>query len=356
MAQSTSPPDGDTSTAPVVLGILGVVLGLAFLLYLTRIYTRVRPTYKLNFSDYAISVAFVFELAAFALLIAAITEGLGRQAYYLEGDANINISHLLFFGQILGPWVASLSRASVAYLLLQLPVSLLWRVILVVSIAFQFVVAISANVIRLVHCIPIRANWDPAVPDAHCWTMQQSKINTFVFGGLVIASDFLFATMPMFVVWNLNRPTLERILISVLMALGLCATAVVIVKIVGAAAPTTTTHDPTRDIIKMQLWCRLEDCCLLASASVPYLKAPIINRLSRLGFQAFKYTDRNLNSVQSFGHHDSSKDTPVPRGGLQFKMLSKNVLAVLSLSIAIAVIAKPPHPKYYLNSKGIVLL
>jgi hypothetical protein len=59
MSGYSPPADGDTSTGPGVLAIVGGVLGTSLLLYLLRIYTRLHPTNRLNSSDYIISLAVV---------------------------------------------------------------------------------------------------------------------------------------------------------------------------------------------------------------------------------------------------------------------------------------------------------
>jgi hypothetical protein len=124
---------------------------------------------------------------------------------------------------------------------------------------------------------------------------------------IAIVSDLVYAIMPMFCIWKLNRPKMERILIGVLMALGLCATAVVVVKTYSSAMPP---GDMFFYLVNVQLWCRLEDGCLLVSASVPYLKGPIEGLLGWLGFSNFQYLERNFNSVHSLGHNDCDKDFP----------------------------------------------
>lgn len=59
MTQYSLPVGGDSSTGPAVLAIIGGVFGTSLLLYLLRIYTRLRPTKRLNSSDYILSLAVV---------------------------------------------------------------------------------------------------------------------------------------------------------------------------------------------------------------------------------------------------------------------------------------------------------
>ena len=112
-----------------------------------------------------------------------------------------------------------------------------------------------------------------------------------------MASDLTFALMPMIFIFRLNRPLLERALISALMALGLCATAIVVVKVYNMTTFEVGGGNAFQKMLGMNLWCRLEECCLLAAASAPFLKSPIEQVLSRFGVGKFTYKDRKLNTV-----------------------------------------------------------
>jgi hypothetical protein len=110
--------------------------------------------------------------------------------------------------------------------------------------------------------------------------------------------DLAFAIMPMFFVWRIDRPLLERILVSVLMTLGLCATASVAVKICLTMRFKPVT-DIDREMLRLFLWCRLEEYLLIAAACAPFLKPPIEWILRRLGVAEFMYTTRGLNSFHT---------------------------------------------------------
>jgi hypothetical protein len=117
--------------------------------------------------------------------------------------------------------------------------------------------------------------------------------------GIIIISDLTFAIMPMFVIWKLNRPLLERILVSILMALGLCATSTVIVKV--CSMKKMVIEDTYREMLTMFMWCRIEECILISSACAPFLKSLIERVLGQLGMPSFRNTTRELNSFHSAG-------------------------------------------------------
>jgi len=114
--------------------------------------------------------------------------------------------------------------------------------------------------------------------------------------GILMVCDLVFAIMPMFFIWGMNRPLLERILISVLMALGLGAAATEVVKIYLATIFNMNTPDTNREMLRTFLWCRLEECLLIASACAPYLKSLIERILRRFGVAGFVHANMELNS------------------------------------------------------------
>lgn len=104
--------------------------------------------------------------------------------------------------------------------------------------------------------------------------------------------------MPMFLIWDLNRSILERYLLSVLMALGLCA---------AAAATTVLVHlnrlqnssDVLRDTLVIYSWCLIEETVLIVSSCAPLLKSLIERTLHRLGLPTFHNIPRELDSYHS---------------------------------------------------------
>jgi len=296
MDQRSLPSNDNSSIGPEFLAILGSVFFTSLLLYVLRIYARLRPSNRLNSSDYVISLAVFIEVIISSLLAAAIAQGLGRYDSYVSSEEKVNISRFVFGGNLMGSWVSCLTRSSVALMLLQFDISIPWRVTLWVAIGFQLAVAFSSTVTLLLICHPVRSMWED-VPDAKCWTPKQSSLSGYVSAGIQIISDMAFALMPMFIIWKLNRPVLERILVSVLMGLGLFATASVAVKVHLSTIAGVANEGTYRQMLRMILWCRLEEYILIAGACAPLLKSLVERGLKRLGVASFKPKTRELNSL-----------------------------------------------------------
>ncbi|KAH7116590.1 hypothetical protein B0J13DRAFT_459106 [Dactylonectria estremocensis] len=105
------------------LAIITPIFTFSILLFLMRIYTYVVLTYKLNASDYMLSVAVVVEIIIYSLFMTAINNGLRSPNYHLTPEVIIEISKLLFGLVFVGRWSASFARISIACLLLQFATS-----------------------------------------------------------------------------------------------------------------------------------------------------------------------------------------------------------------------------------------
>ncbi|KAF1972601.1 hypothetical protein BU23DRAFT_467336, partial [Bimuria novae-zelandiae CBS 107.79] len=232
----------------------------------------------------------------------AISLGFGRPEYYLVPDTMVRIHKHLYALGFLGYWASALARMSIGFMLLRFEASKTWRVVLKILIFTQLCLPISLDVIALVQCRPIRAMWE-YVPDAVCWSLPRMQTYGYINSGkfaiaIGMLSDIVFAAMPIYLVWSLHRPVLERILISILMALGLLA-ATAEACIIYHAYLWNPRESTIRNWMPLFWWYRVEEIGLIFAACTPFLK-PLVERvLGRFGTSRFRFVTIELDSVQS---------------------------------------------------------
>ncbi len=73
MASTQGPPGPDESKASLVVGILSVLHVISLTLFGARIWTRVKPTFRLSLDDYAIILAVVRKFPSNILYPSLIT-------------------------------------------------------------------------------------------------------------------------------------------------------------------------------------------------------------------------------------------------------------------------------------------
>ncbi|KAH7176227.1 hypothetical protein EDB81DRAFT_897363 [Dactylonectria macrodidyma] len=298
----SSPQDDDTDIGPRTLAILLAGFVLCLLLYASRIYTHLVPKRRLKTPDFLISLAVVLEIPVLVLLGLAITKGLGRPSYYISPEAKTEIKYYQFWLSVLAIWVAYLARMSTACLLLQFDPSIQWRIVLYAFIFIQIAAPFSFNLAQFLRCSPLHAMWEH-MPDAKCWTQVQSNFFFYIVViGTAAVSDATFAIMPILFIWKLSRPRIERVLVIILMAMGLCALATVIVRSVNTGR-RGSTKDAMRNTIFVITMCRVEDFILIAAACAPFLKGPLERCIhSRFGVPVFHNVPRDLSLIRSSPH------------------------------------------------------
>jgi hypothetical protein len=121
--------------------------------------------------------------------------------------------------------------------------------------------------------------------------------------GVNFVGDCVCAFAPLFVVMRLSRSTVERILLSFSMALGIAATVTNTIRVKHLRTYADIKTPTFRDQFEMYLLTRVEELILLVAASAPFLKSAIERLLSRWDLPTFQnpVTCVNLNS-----HHTTA--------------------------------------------------
>lgn len=211
--------------------------------------------------------------------------------------------------RLIGTCGSTLARVSIALQLLPLSTSATWKAALWVAVAFE-VAGFTALALYSFFAQPISENWDGSGPKgqkavSYAFVGKFAKNReillsgqTLTLAGVSLVGDLWCSTIPLFLIWDLNRSILERYLLSLLMALGLCA---------AAAAMNVLVHlkglqnnpDALRDTLQVYSWCVIEHAVLIVSSCAPLLKSLIGRALHRLGLPTFRNIPRELDSYHS---------------------------------------------------------
>ncbi|KAH8730351.1 hypothetical protein GQ44DRAFT_673047 [Phaeosphaeriaceae sp. PMI808] len=305
----------DDPTGPRALVVPTVLLALALLCFSARIYTRIFPSYKLHASDFMNSFAIFMEIIAYSLFAASINIGYGRHASFIAPKQRIKILQLLLAIRTAGLCAATFARLSTAYQLIKLKPSVAWKRSLWVMVGFLITSFLVVSLFKVLQCRPVSAIWDKTTPNSRCLGSREVWIISNVQAGVGIVSDLAFAIMPMLLIWKLSRSVLERCLVSILLALGLCATGMGIAILVRLNAKTMLT-DPLQDSVTLSMYCRVEETCLLIACSLIFLKAPVEYLLRQVGAPGFHNIPGELASYNSNGGLDLHELGPSKSWGL----------------------------------------
>lgn len=208
---------------------------------------------------------------------------MGRHNYYVPPSKQITGQHLFYSSTI--PWAISMMfvKISIACMLLRIKRDRIWVLFLRGMIGVQIASCIASVVFQLVQCIPLAAIWDPVShPDAVCTKPQTAFVSIYVNSAIAIATDFIFAALPLFFIRQIQRPLRERVILGCLMGLGVFAAITSIVK-TTLVKTYGITGDTFWDAIEISLWSILEEQTGIIAACIPCLKSPFERFLGKLG-------------------------------------------------------------------------
>jgi hypothetical protein len=113
-----------------------------------------------------------------------------------------------------------------------------------------------------------------------------------------IFSDLIFAILPILFIWSLNRPVLERTLLTVLMGLGLTAAIAGAIRLYYMRT-WKFGEEAVKETVTLYMWYRVEEINLISSACAPFLKGAIESLLSQLGQPQFGFVPLSLQAIRS---------------------------------------------------------
>ncbi|EMD60667.1 hypothetical protein COCSADRAFT_345966 [Bipolaris sorokiniana ND90Pr] len=256
-----------------------VLMAIVIISTMARIYSRIRPQWRLAWDDYTLIFAFTLTATWFSLLVSDDIKG-GRVIENYPRDPSFSgpietAAGLIFF------WALNFIRISMCLMLHRLKYERAWKLVLRSLIIVQVCLIILATCVQMVLCRPLSALWTPT-PEARCIPIVVFKYYWIIHYSFHIFIDLMISLMPVTFIYGMHRSLYEKILLCGLMGAGLAATAaafiflIVLIKCFG--------------VCYNALWnFRLDICTTLQlflgviAANLPYLKAPVHNILIQWG-------------------------------------------------------------------------
>ncbi|KAJ4305795.1 hypothetical protein N0V90_001327 [Kalmusia sp. IMI 367209] len=256
---------------------------IALLVFGGRLYTRCVPTFRLNADDYVISIAWLLIVLESVFLLLTVPFVLGRDPSTITLQDLENSSRYAVIAQPLWAWGMAAIKDSIALMLLRLETNIHLRRFLWANMTLQVVLALYNMIAQLLQCFPLHKVWDLlGVVPGRCWSAEAVKINLICQSAIIVATDLIFALMPISFLRKVQRPIRERVVIGGLMALGVLASAASIAKM-QASLRLTSVGDATAVGIQVGMWSAIEELIAFICACVPCLRSPFQRALRYLG-------------------------------------------------------------------------
>ncbi|KAH6683561.1 hypothetical protein F5X68DRAFT_233617 [Plectosphaerella plurivora] len=236
------PPDparASESNTEWLLGVMGMSCALAVIFTGLRTYTRVFLAKLVSPDDYVMLVTaacFIVGMICFGI---QGSYGLGKHRKVIPDDDFTEFTKIGFYqGIVSNLGGVGLLKISIALSLIRLAPNKWYRVVLMTLIGFVIAYTLLAWGTMIWRCSPVAGYWDSTI-GAKCYSIQ-----LFIFFGVTntafnIFTDFMFATIPIPIIWSLQMKLRTRLYLIGILSLGYGALGMGIAKAyfqIGAAA------------------------------------------------------------------------------------------------------------------------
>ncbi|KAK0725103.1 hypothetical protein B0H67DRAFT_569580 [Lasiosphaeris hirsuta] len=289
----------DDDKGPMLLATVHSLHTIVIVVYLIRLWSRLRPKFALTAADYTITIALVAKTVSVVLTTMAVSHGFGRHAIYIDRSGLAVLGNELFFVFIAGSLATGFARISIACLLLQVTMSRKWRIGMWSTIAAQALFMTIYCIVQLAQC-QSAVSKNINIKQTQCLTPEQVSSFSYASMGISMFSDLICAIIPGFLVRILTRSLVEKILTFTLLASCLLASLLGVAKIYYTATFDFASTDGFYLMVDKFLWSRLEEAVIMIAACAPLLRVPVERALRRLGFSGFEVPTREFN-IASLG-------------------------------------------------------
>ncbi|RDL29797.1 uncharacterized protein BP5553_10662 [Venustampulla echinocandica] len=262
---------------PTVIAVMWTETALALIFVLMRLWTRIRINRVAGWDDYLISFSWLLLMPYTAACTAAALEGFGRHGATLTSEQFVAATRAEIIGQTFCIIGIAASKASVAIFLLRITIVKWHRWILYFVMLAVSVICFFCALFDFVRCDPVAHVWNPPLP-AKCFISDEDFASLSITVGVASTiADFILATLPWAILWNLQMKRREKILIASSMSLGFLAMICGIFRAISLTA-LNARSDYSYDTVGLILWSSTELMLTILTATIPTLR-PLYNKL-----------------------------------------------------------------------------
>ncbi|KAL6161683.1 hypothetical protein ACJBU6_00788 [Exserohilum turcicum] len=287
---------------PNLMAVEGPLFALSTTAVLLRFYVRVFMLKTFGWDDLMMLIAVAISTTTLGLFLTVIDLGLGRHVEAFPPENIFPFFMYMYFYSILIISAYSFIKLSICLFLLRLADRTKWRPFLIGMLVFLVVFTIGSTFAIIFQCIPVRAGWDfnlrPPTGDAKCYDPTIFK-NVGVFNSSVnIATDLIFALIPIPMVWKLQVTLRTRIGLAAILSLGLFASGVAIYK-TPMQANFFKVKDWSGDGSWYYIWQQVEMHVGIIAACLPTMKPLLSNVFGQVRSMATRGRTTGSNGINS---------------------------------------------------------
>ncbi|KAM0255730.1 hypothetical protein ACHAQJ_005484 [Trichoderma viride] len=260
-----------------IQGIIYTTAILCTIVFSLRVWVRIirrEQGSTIGIDDYLAIGGFGPYLPACALGIAGTYYGVGAPDSAVNPFMKIRASELQLFYELVYFGSSTLTKFSIAFTILRICTMKRYRYALYGSMGAMALTALGALIFLFSDCRPFATRWNPKL--GSCWAPapQGWFIMSYIGTSVQVATDWVVAITPFFVVRSLQMDQRRKISIIVILGLGVIASLAAILRI-ASYPKTDERYYPKDNLVKeaqLVIWSHLEGSFATIACNLPPLK------------------------------------------------------------------------------------
>ncbi|CAN8095686.1 unnamed protein product [Discula destructiva] len=256
---------------------------LTWLSVALRTYVRVALTKNFQSDDWLMLVAQANFTLSCAFIAVGLTRGLGRHNTTLPQWEEIlaikwqaiatatYITNMMFI------------KLSIGVFLLRLATQRRYRWIIWTSMGIVAAMSTALFLWDMFQCKPVAAQWDYTIPGYTCVSPGQVVQAAYALSVLSILSDWLYALLPIAMLWNAKMTPQAKATVSVVLSLGIFASIATLIR-VKYLIDLTDADDILYAGTNAMVWTLIEPGVAIVAASLVTIR-PLLRQLRLKGFE-----------------------------------------------------------------------
>ncbi|PQE28739.1 integral membrane family protein [Rutstroemia sp. NJR-2017a WRK4] len=295
-----------------LLSVLIVFVALSWITVALRCYGRIYISKVFGSDDVFIIITLLAFSATAGLGMAGIHFGIGRHNAELTLDNLINAAKYQILTTLAYIATTAILKISVGLLLLRLvDIKPFYKYLIWISVGVVSIWTLITFIIGLIQCRPLAAAWNPYIPGT-CLPSDVVPNFGYAISAETIFFDWLFALLPIPVLWNIKMNNRLKISIALILSLGVVASIATIIRLKYIVA-LGELSDGLYSIAPVFLWSSVELGLGIIAASVATLR-PILRRFHIIGFNSDEATEsRSDNYANGYRKTESASIPPLSR-------------------------------------------
>ncbi|TLS31286.1 hypothetical protein PpBr36_02330 [Pyricularia pennisetigena] len=267
----------DENRGGEILTVCIVLTLMAMAITILRVYVRRKFLNKLSLDDYSMIMATVTLMAMTGTVFAQVFNGAGRHIEYIPPAVVVRGLQYNFASQPLCLIALGFARISVSLFLIRLANSKKYKYILWFLIGLTVVLTLVGVSQTLLQCRPMAYVWDKSIPGGTCVSTEYLVYSSYVSSALSCTSDFMLASLPIFMLRNVQMNRRVKVAVIGILSLGYFTVAAAIVKTISLTK-WGLLGDYLWDTGDITIWFTAEISVAIVAGSIPCLK-PLFKRI-----------------------------------------------------------------------------